>query len=168
MTNQDLTATFPTEKGLRLHIALAAAEGWGRDPRWESPVCLYRYFDPDLTLLYVGISNQFEDRDLAHFKSKAWRVANARWIFVEHFPTRRIAEHAEDKAIAEEAPTDNVKRLTPTSPYCFRNAWFLEETGGLLVGKFRLWLDADWINWWQPPTTCECPKRNAGHDANEG
>lgn len=68
---------------------------------------LYRLYDQDDRLLYVGISNEPERRLLAHRADKEW------WPEVEStqldwFDSRLEAARAETKAIADEGPAYNV------------------------------------------------------------
>lgn len=67
---------------------------------------LYRFFDADGELLYVGITHRLNERLSAHKKTKAWdEVAQ---IKLEHYPDRLEAELAEIRAIREESPAWNV------------------------------------------------------------
>lgn len=67
---------------------------------------LYRFFDAEGTLLYVGLTHRLNDRLTAHKRQKAWdQVAR---IDVEHFADRFEAELAEVRAIREESPAWNV------------------------------------------------------------
>jgi len=68
---------------------------------------LYRYFDADEALLYVGITSRRTGRSLQHAGEKAWwgEVARATW---EHFDTREQAADAERRAIRDEQPAHNV------------------------------------------------------------
>ncbi len=68
---------------------------------------LYRFFDADGALLYVGITHDIEQRWAAHERDKPWwpQVAERP---VEWFESRRLALQAELKAIREEAPVHNV------------------------------------------------------------
>lgn len=72
------------------------------------PVALYRVFDADGCLLYVGQSQAPIARAFEHCKLKAWGLAIAR-IDVVWLPTRAEAEAAEVEAIQTERPIWNVK-----------------------------------------------------------
>lgn len=67
---------------------------------------LYRHFDKDGDLLYVGISLSAIDRSKQHRTGSEWwpEVAS---ITVENFASRAAAERAERKAIASERPIHN-------------------------------------------------------------
>lgn len=68
---------------------------------------LYRHFDADGRLLYVGVSNCAVQRTSRHAKASRWfdRVAT---ITVEWFASRADALAAEQRAIAVEGPSENV------------------------------------------------------------
>lgn len=70
---------------------------------------LYRMFDRDGLLLYVGISKHAIRRFDQHGREKQWWTAVDR-ITVEHFPSRAALEHAERVAIRSEAPMHNKQR----------------------------------------------------------
>jgi hypothetical protein len=72
---------------------------------------LYRLFDADDTLLYVGITVDPETRWWNHAKEKSWwpEVANRT---VEWFDNRAAAEAAEFTAIVTEDPRYNVEHST--------------------------------------------------------
>lgn len=81
-----------------------AAAGAARRPGIDS-VALYRHFDADGRLLYVGISRSVTARLTQHSESP-WDHLIAR-IEVERFPTREEAEAAERAAIRSERPIHN-------------------------------------------------------------
>lgn len=68
---------------------------------------LYRMFDVDGRLLYVGISSNAQHRFRQHFSRQPWakEVCN---IKVEFFPCRESVEIAEREAIRREKPKYNV------------------------------------------------------------
>lgn len=72
---------------------------------------LYRMYDEDGVLLYVGISRQPLARLTQHEDMKSWwaRVVN---ISLEKFPTRQEALAAEADAITAEEPVYNVQHGT--------------------------------------------------------
>ena len=70
-------------------------------------VTLYRFFDKDDRLLYVGISAKGADRLAQHAGDKDWFCYVTRATF-EHYPTRKTALLAEAVAIKAEAPLYNV------------------------------------------------------------
>jgi hypothetical protein len=72
----------------------------------QGRTAVYRLFDVDNELLYVGITNHTSLRLAGHASDKDWWPQV--WIReVEWFPTRLEAEHAEARAIAEEGPKYN-------------------------------------------------------------
>lgn len=68
---------------------------------------LYRFYDSDNTLLYVGVTVDLERRLAEHLNEKHWYTDMER-IKVEHFPSRYAAESAEKRAIRQEFPLHNV------------------------------------------------------------
>lgn len=82
---------------------------------------LYRMYDADGVLLYIGITTNLEDRLADHRGFKGW-WREVSTIKLEHFPTRSSAEDAERLAIETEVPRWNVRhgvspaeRSTPAS-----------------------------------------------------
>lgn len=70
---------------------------------------LYRYFDIDGNLLYIGISVNFMVRASQHKSSSRWfdRIS---YVNVTHFPNRELAISAERVAISNEMPLYNKQR----------------------------------------------------------
>ncbi|REF00360.1 hypothetical protein DFJ69_5892 [Thermomonospora umbrina] len=81
-----------------------------RDARVESPsrAALYRYFDADEVLLYVGITGDLMRRERSHVKRSSWMEFMARST-VERFSSREEAEAAEVAAIGSELPLFNAR-----------------------------------------------------------
>ncbi|MEW2070028.1 hypothetical protein [Streptomyces sp. NPDC007346] len=75
------------------------------------PTALYRLFDRDGALLYVGIAVDPEVRLRVHSREKTWwpRVAQRS---IEWFGSRPDAEVAEVRAITCEGPSQNVSHST--------------------------------------------------------
>lgn len=67
---------------------------------------LYRCFDDNGDLLYVGISWNAAARLAAHQRGSGWWAEVVR-IDLEHFPTRAHAARAETEAIRQEWPAYN-------------------------------------------------------------
>lgn len=67
---------------------------------------LYRFFDDDDNLLYVGCSLTWPTRFAAHQREKEWWGEVVR-VTLDHFPTRAIAAEAEVAAIELEGPRYN-------------------------------------------------------------
>lgn len=72
---------------------------------------LYRHFDADGRLLYVGISNNAAVRLDHHRTCSRWHDQIAR-IDIERFQNKKEAMIAEMKAIKEENPIFNIQRGT--------------------------------------------------------
>lgn len=70
--------------------------------------CVYRFFDRDGVLLYVGLTNHLPGRIREHQESKSWWRHVTR-VTVDHYPTRTDAAQAEDCAIRAEHPRYNIK-----------------------------------------------------------
>lgn len=68
---------------------------------------LYRHFDADGALLYVGVSLSAVARHVSHERFSAW-FPQVKTITVEVFPTRDKALAAETRAIRKEKPRFNV------------------------------------------------------------
>lgn len=68
---------------------------------------LYRMFDGNGRLLYIGLTNNTRTRLKNHADDKAWwgQVHN---VTLEHFPSRTALEDAERAAIQSERPLHNV------------------------------------------------------------
>jgi predicted GIY-YIG superfamily endonuclease len=82
-------------------------------PRYWSDMCdlqtcVYRFYDVDNHLLYVGISMNFEGR-LAKHRRRPWWPSVARQTF-EWYPNRTSAKDAERWAIHHENPLHNLTR----------------------------------------------------------
>ena len=68
---------------------------------------LYRYFDADGNLLYVGISLSALNRAIQHKTTAGW-WSQQRSMTRETYPTRQAAEDAERRAIITEKPAHNI------------------------------------------------------------
>jgi GIY-YIG catalytic domain-containing protein len=70
---------------------------------------VYRFFDVDGDLLYVGITGRGKKRTSQHAADKRWwpQVASATF---SHYPSRAAAADAEAKAIRDEHPLYNIAR----------------------------------------------------------
>lgn len=78
-------------------------------------VALYRHYDENNHLLYVGIANNLASRCGQHEGSSHWfeRVHN---ITVEHYKGRMEALNAEKKAIKNEKPLYNLEHAPKVKP----------------------------------------------------
>lgn len=81
----------------------------------EAPTVLYRFYDAEGTLLYLGITSTLMSRLGAHSGDKAWfrGVASAT---IEHFPDRASALTAERDAVQAEHPRYNVVHQPKPKP----------------------------------------------------
>jgi hypothetical protein len=101
-----------------LDCFIDADDDWAPWPDWiggdeipapspaEKPTTLYRHFDGDGRLLYVGISLNAIIRLAAH-RASPWFDEIAR-VEIERFPSREVALAAERAAIRDEKPECNV------------------------------------------------------------
>jgi hypothetical protein len=104
---------------------------------------LYRFYDDEDQLLYVGISEHFPRRARQHEDEKPWfdQVVRAA---VEHWPTRSAAEEAERLAIEIEQPVFNV--VWNVRPKVVKLRWKCEQCKRWvadLCGALEL-VDATW------------------------
>ena len=83
---------------------------------------LYRHFDASGALLYVGIAKDALRRTAQHMAKSHWAHQMARVTF-EHFDNRKSAEAAERRAILEENPMHNIRRLTSAPPADPTDGW---------------------------------------------
>jgi predicted GIY-YIG superfamily endonuclease len=68
---------------------------------------LYRFFDADDELLYIGITSHLPGRVSEHEGEKPWWTDVER-VSVEHFATREEVIEAEREAIRTEGPKHNI------------------------------------------------------------
>lgn len=83
----------------------------GRDRDGAKATALYRYFDENDTLLYIGISQNPTHRDEQHSRNSAWHRLVAHRT-VRWFDTSREAHLAEREAIKSERPLFNTAHAT--------------------------------------------------------
>lgn len=86
-------------------------KGWLMADTTPTPTSLYKYYDRDGVLLYIGITGRGMTRNSEHNKTKPW------WKFVasqkvEHFSTRKEAAIRERHLIRKMAPPFN-KQMNP-------------------------------------------------------
>lgn len=79
-----------------------------KTPLWERPTYLYRLYDVEEHLIYVGISDRWRARLNGHRKNSPWWGFVAR-AEVELHHDRRRAFAAESYAIHHESPPLNVE-----------------------------------------------------------
>jgi hypothetical protein len=73
--------------------------------------CIYRCYDKEGNLLYVGLSRDAIIRSAAHSAQSAW-YPNVAVMKIEKFSSREDAEEAERRAIAAENPLHNKMRFS--------------------------------------------------------
>lgn len=100
------------EGGERARVPALAIEPARRRPPSPGPTKLYRHFDAEGRLLYVGISLGVLHRLAQHMNGSHWAEGIAR-VEVESFPTRGAALAAERTAIRTEQPLHNVVHAEP-------------------------------------------------------
>ena len=83
----------------------------------DRPTTLYRFFDADGRLLYIGITSAGANRWIEHEHNRAWwsQVASST---TEHYPDGASAAAAETAAIQAEQPPYNTRHriLRPAKP----------------------------------------------------
>jgi hypothetical protein len=77
-----------------------------RVPNW-----VYRFYDADHRLLYVGMTMMIGERLLAHRRLRWWMRERVTFCYLLEYPTPGRAERAERKAIATELPLFNDTHL---------------------------------------------------------
>jgi predicted GIY-YIG superfamily endonuclease len=78
----------------------------------ESKTALYRHFNKENELLYVGISLNALNR-LGQHKEHAHWFSDITDVRIEHFETRELALKAERDAVVKENPKHNIKLRIP-------------------------------------------------------
>lgn len=122
---------------------------------------LYRYFDADGRLLYVGISFSAVARAAQHRQDKTWWTEFTR-MEVERFSTRRAALDAELAAIRNENPVHNVIGRQQAVPKKVRAPWLCsrcEKPIGIKKGDG--YLHVEWSVLW----SCVCAECDEVGDA---
>jgi predicted GIY-YIG superfamily endonuclease len=77
-----------------------------REPDSDQPTALYRWWDEENLLLYVGISDELAARVKGHVRGSSW-MDFAATSAIERHPTRTAALAAEEEAIKAEKPIFN-------------------------------------------------------------
>lgn len=81
------------------------------------PTAMYRMYDAEGELLYVGISVRPDKRVEQHARDKAWfRGGEVEAVEVEWFDSRLRALEAEAVTIWQENPRYNLQRELPNAP----------------------------------------------------
>ena len=122
-----ITATFPVYRNGKLVLAATwecqssaatctlVPDNWDQSPtchrcglvdKYGTEPSVYRYFDADDFLLYIGSTVNFGMRHYQHSMSAEWWNEAARWT-VDPYPSEFQARAAERQAIATEHPIHN-------------------------------------------------------------
>jgi DNA-binding transcriptional regulator YiaG len=129
-----------------------------RTHKEESACQLYRHFDTDGRLLYVGISLSAVARLSAHFRDAVWCDQIAR-VEIESFASRAEAEVAEVEAIRLEKPRYNIRHRvqqsappeelpsTPEEVKAARSSLGLTLAQLAAVMGVRIMTVSDWERW---------------------
>lgn len=107
-------------------------KAWRGECTIDAQSILYRYFDDEGYLLYVGITDHLNNRDAAHMNS-VWRP-HARLLCIEGFPDRYTAETAESWSILAEDPIFNSVRRKEFGYRLWKYKNFIKACGGMLRG----------------------------------
>lgn len=101
---------------------------------------LYRFYDANDNLLYVGVSNHFYARASEHTKNSGWMGKAVRATF-EHYPDRVSVLAAERSAIFNEMPLFNKKHNLDNSGI---SRHFMEIADGYYDDEFHEVLLDNW------------------------
>jgi hypothetical protein len=88
-----------------------------KDPSLPKPTTLYRFYDADDRLLYVGITEHLAHRTRDHRHGALWWDDAVRST-LERFPSRPEAKSAESRAILTEDPLHNKAERPVTKVSC--------------------------------------------------
>lgn len=98
--------------------------------------CVYRHYDINKNLLYVGITNNLFGRTMQHEQTATW-YNDISLITVEHFVEREEAINKESLYIKELNPKHNIT-LNPKRDFKSENE--------LRIKKASLWINNEWQN----------------------
>jgi predicted GIY-YIG superfamily endonuclease len=94
------------EASLTLHEKIASKFAFFLEQNIEPAGYLYRHYEPNGDLIYVGITKSLHERTANHLSTASWR--NFIWMVIaEPFATREELLEAERVAIREEFPKFN-------------------------------------------------------------
>lgn len=77
------------------------------DPRQHDPHTVYRAYDQDRNLLYIGMTHDIDKRMQYYDQSPKWRE-NVQLVTFKLYPNRKAALLAENYSIIREHPAWNV------------------------------------------------------------
>ena len=106
------------------------------------PSVLYRQFDAQGVLLYIGISGAFADRLRAHRGHAPW-FTEIKTITLEHYPTHGQAAIAELNAIRTEQPRYNTCHMGESAAASARRAKRIESREAFEAAKRQEELDIE-------------------------
>lgn len=86
--------------------------------RYE-PQCLYRFYDTNERLLYIGITNSLPHRLGQHNETKPWWL-DVSQVVIEHYNDRQAVLDAERDAIIREEPLYNIQHAVYKRSYRIR------------------------------------------------
>lgn len=92
----------------------------------EKHTTLYRFYDKDNNLLYVGITGLMPRRINQHAAKSEWHKYAIR-AELEHFASRQEAAVAETNAIKNELPKYNIQHSSQYSVSESQHFWFIVE-----------------------------------------
>ena len=98
-------------------------------PKEDGPQTLYRMYDAEDRLLYVGMTSRIESRIRQHGKVKSWWPSVAT-IRLEQYASRAEAAAAEAEAIRSEQPQFNIMLMPRPESGRKRQRVFVNESGG--------------------------------------
>lgn len=97
-------------------VPIRVESGLLTDWRKPSPeTCVYRIYDANDVLLYVGITNNLTIRWSEHGSKPWWRTEAHRYD-VRWYPSRDVAKALEKQAIISECPKYNEVHRNPSLP----------------------------------------------------
>lgn len=101
------------------------------------PHFVYRLYDADDRLLYIGCTRRFTGRLHDHMREKDWAYEIDHWAISDPYPNQFTARIAEGDAIRREAPIYNVaKRGIP--------GWMLEGQPEITHAEWMHRVDRLW------------------------
>lgn len=109
---------------------------------------LYRHFDAEGRLLYVGISKNATERLRGHKHKSSWFKEIAR-VEIQHFPTREEARAAEALAIKSEKPLLNKAISFKVAPVITDDSQIIDALGGTGALAALLKLDKSTVSCWR-------------------
>lgn len=118
----------------------------GLSPKfWDGRFVVYRYWDANNRLLYIGSTRNVAQRDTSHANggSGAWWYPLVARMRIELHPTREAVTEAERLAVEEETPAFNIRWTG--RPFLDQSTWTAEDRR-----LEKLWhrRENNRIGWW--------------------